>query len=90
MNENHHTTHCGFDEKTTGVNERLMTPKIRRIMNQKDAKCMLREEIEESLLRLKAAKFGHALDDIMPQYSNAFYLPDKSDYEPKINIEDDS
>lgn len=49
---------------------------------------MLQEEIDESLLRLKAAKFGHAIDDIMPQYSNAFYLPDKSDYEPKINIED--
>ena len=59
-------------------------------MNQKDAKCMLKEEIDESLLRLKAAKFGHALEDIMPPYSNAFYLPDKSNYEPKINIEDES
>jgi len=47
---------------------------------------MLKEEIDESLLRLKAAKFGHALEDIMPQYSNAFYLPDKSNYEPKISI----
>lgn len=52
-----------------------MTPKIMRIINQKDAVCMLKEEIGESLLRLKAAKFGHAIEDIVPQHSNAFYLP---------------
>ena len=85
-----HVSSGNHEVQRTGVNERLMTPKIRRIMNQKDAKCMLKEEIDESLLRLKAAKFGHALEDIMPQYSNAFYLPDKSNYEPKINIEDES
>ena len=58
-----------------------------RIINQKDASCMLKDEIGESLLRLKAAKFGHAIEDIAPQYTNAFYLPQKSDYEPKINLE---
>jgi|LakMenEpi03Aug12_release.lakeMendotaPanAssembly.Ray.scaffolds.fasta_scaffold944049_2 hypothetical protein len=47
---------------------------------------MLKEEIGESLLRLKAAKFGHAIEDIVPQHSNAFYLPQKSDFEPKINL----
>jgi hypothetical protein len=40
------------------TNERIMTPKIRRLMNQKDAKFVLKDEIVESLLRLKAAKFG--------------------------------
>ena len=61
--------------ETQNMNQRLMTPKIRRIINQKDAVCMLKEEIGESLLRLKAAKFGHAIEDIVPQHSNAFYLP---------------
>jgi len=45
-----------------------MTPKLRRIIHQKDAKCMLKEEIEESSLRLQAIKFGHALDEVAPQH----------------------
>jgi hypothetical protein len=48
---------------------------------------MLKDEISESLLRLKAAKFGHSIEEIAPQYNNSFYLPDKSAYEPKVNIE---
>lgn len=38
---------------------------------------MLREEIKESLLRLKAAKFGHSIEEIAPAYPNSFYLPNK-------------
>ena len=38
---------------------------------------MLKEEVGESLKRLKAAKYGHKLKDIAPQYANSFYLPDK-------------
>jgi len=60
-----------------------MTPKMKRIVNQKDASGMLKDEIMESLLRLKAAKFGHSIEEIAPQYSNSFYLPDKPDYKPK-------
>jgi hypothetical protein len=56
-------------------------------MNQKDAKFVLKDEIVESLLRLKAAKFGWPLDEIAPLYSNAFYLPEKSKYEPKVEID---
>jgi hypothetical protein len=58
-------------------------------MNQKDATCMLQDEIGDSLLRMKAAKFGHPLDDIAPLYSNAYYLPDKKMYEPKVQVEEE-
>jgi hypothetical protein len=36
---------------------------------------MLKDEIGESTLRLKAAKFGHTIEEIAPQYENTFYLP---------------
>lgn len=44
-------------------------------MQKKDASVMLKEEIGESALRLKAAKFGHHLEEIAPSYGNSFYLP---------------
>jgi len=37
----------------------LYSPKLKGIMQKKDASIMLKEEIGESALRLKAAKFGH-------------------------------
>ena len=40
------------------TNQRLVTPNTRRLMKKKDASVMLKEEISESSLRLKAAKFG--------------------------------
>ena len=63
-------------------NQRLMTPRMKKIMNKRDAACMLKDEITESLLRLKAAKFGHSVEEIAPQYTNSYYLPDKSNYAP--------
>ena len=63
-----------------------MTPRMRKIMNKKDAACMLKDEITESLLRLKAAKFGHSIEEIAPQYTNSYYLPDKSNYAPAKSI----
>lgn len=44
-------------------------------MQKKDTSVMLKEEIGESTLRLKAAKYGHAISDIVPLYDNSFYLP---------------
>ena len=44
-------------------------------MAKKDASIMLKSEIGESALRLKAAKFGHTIEEITPQYANTFYLP---------------
>ena len=67
-------------------NQRLMTPRMKKIMNKKDAACMLKDEITESLLRLKAAKFGHSVEEIAPQYTNSYYLPDKSNYAPAKSI----
>ena len=46
-------------------------------MQKKDASYMLKDEIGESSLRLKAAKFGHTIDEIAPSYENSFYLPQK-------------
>ena len=63
-----------------------MTPRMKKIMNKKDAACMLKDEITESLLRLKAAKFGHSIEEIAPQYTNSYYLPDKSNYAPAKSI----
>ena len=59
-----------------------MTPRMKKISNKKDAAGMLKDEIQESLLRLKAAKFGHSIEEIAPQYKNSYYLPDKSNYAP--------
>ena len=49
-------------------------------MKEKDASVMLKEEISESLLRLKAAKFGRKIEEITPQYDDTFYLPDKAKF----------
>jgi hypothetical protein len=65
------------------TNQRIMTPKMRKLMENKDARDILNEQVNESVLRLKKAKFGHALQDIVPDHKNQFYLPDKSKYFPK-------
>lgn len=38
------------------------------------------------MLRVNAAKFGHSIEEIVPQYTNSFYLPDKSHYAPANKI----
>ncbi len=53
---------------------------MRKLMQNKDAREVLQEEINESVLRLKKAKFGHQLGEIVPQHENSFYLPDKGKY----------
>ena len=64
-------------------NQRLLTPRMRKLMNNKDAREVLQEEINESVLRLKQAKFGHRLVDIVPDHQNSFYLPNKRNYLPQ-------
>jgi hypothetical protein len=64
-------------------NQRLLTPRMRKLMSNKDARDVLHEEVNESVLRLKKAKFGHRLNDIVPDHQNKFYLPEKKDYMPK-------
>jgi hypothetical protein len=47
---------------------------------------MLKDEISESLLRLKAAKYGHPIREIVPGYDNIFYLPEKDLFKVKKTI----
>jgi len=61
-------------------NKKLITPTMQRIMNAKDANQMLKDEIGESTLRLKAAKYGHKISSIVPNHSFEYYLPDKTRY----------
>lgn len=61
---------------------------MHRLSNHKDANVMLKDEIHESVLRLKAAKFGHSIEEIAPNYVNQFYLPDKSDFKTTYLFED--
>jgi len=62
-------------EQSRATNGMIYSPSVKRIIAQKDASVMLRDEIGESGLRLKAAKFGHTINEIAPQYNNTFYLP---------------
>ncbi len=39
---------------------------MKKLMSSKDASGFLKDEIQESQLRLKAAKHGHKLEDIAP------------------------
>jgi len=38
-----------------------MTPRMRRLTTNRDGRDLLQEEVNESILRLKKAKFGHRL-----------------------------
>lgn len=51
-------------------NQRLLTPRMQKLINYKDARVMLQEEVNESVLRLKKAKFGHGINDIVPDHKN--------------------
>jgi hypothetical protein len=42
-------------------NHRLYSPSLKKLMSKEDANIMLKEEIGESTLRLKAVKFGHLI-----------------------------
>jgi hypothetical protein len=53
---------------------------MKKLMSLKDARGVLKEEIMDSQLRLKAAKYGHKLEDIVPDHDHSFYLPDKTLY----------
>ena len=50
------------------------------MISKKDASVMLKEEVGESLKRLKAAKIGHKIALIVPQHQNSFYLPGKEQF----------
>ena len=47
------------------------------MITKQDASVILKDQIGESALRLKAAKFGQTVDEIAPPYETSFYLPHK-------------
>jgi flagellar biosynthesis GTPase FlhF len=49
-------------------NFRLYSPSLLSLIGKKDASEILKDQIGESALRLKAAKFGQTVDEIAPQY----------------------
>lgn len=59
---------------------------MKKLMTKKDAGNMLKDQINESKLRVNAAKFGHSIEEIAPQYTNSYYLPDKSQYAPERQV----
>lgn len=63
-----------------GGGNSLVSMKLRKELKTRDATSLLKSEISNSLKRVKAAKYGHRLEDIAPPYSDEFYLPDKTLY----------
>lgn len=39
---------------------------MKKLMNKRDAGNMLKDQINESMLRVNAAKFGHSIEEIAP------------------------
>lgn len=64
----------------------LFSPQSKKLIGFRNANQVLKDEIQESQLRVKAAKYGHKLDDIVPPYDQSFYLPDKSHYFAKGGV----
>ena len=62
------------------LNTRLNTPSMKRLALINDGNAMLKQEIAESFLRVKAAKHGSRLAEIMPSHKLEFYAPEKTRY----------
>ena len=61
-------------------NKKLKTPYFVLISNVKDGSNILREQINQSAERMKAARHGHSIESIYREYDHSFYLPDKNSY----------
>ena len=64
------------NEEKPFKNHRLNTPSLKRIALVNDGTTILKQEITESFLRVKAAKHGARLREIMPAHERDFYLPE--------------
>jgi len=60
--------------------QRLNTPTLKRMALVNDGRQALKDEINESYLRVKAAKHGMKLEDLVPNHGIEFYMPQKIDY----------
>lgn len=68
-------------QNITVNNQRLNTPSLKRLALINDGSQALKDEIHESYLRVKAAKHGMKLKDLVPNHDNfSFYLPNKLNY----------
>lgn len=59
--------------------QRLNTPTLRMALAY-DSSQALKDEINESYMRVKAAKHGVKLTEIVPEHDINFYLPNKLNY----------
>ncbi|CDW76898.1 UNKNOWN [Stylonychia lemnae] len=64
-----------------GMNNRILSPSLKRlIMTETDGNYILKQEIQDSMKRVKAAKKGFGLYAISPRHDPSFFLPNKKDY----------
>eukprot|EP00347_Sterkiella_histriomuscorum_P005249 403357318 len=64
-----------------GMNNRIHSPSLKRlIMTETDGNYILKQEILDSMKRVKAAKKGFNLNSITPFHEATFYLPNQKDY----------
>lgn len=67
-------------------NKRLNTPGLQRYhKNSKDCYDVLKEQINQSNLRIKAVKFGNSVWHVAPEHSYEYYVPFKDRYVDPIS-----
>ncbi len=66
------------------TNNRLHTPGLQRIqqVGNEDGIKVLRQEIDDSMRRVRAAKRGQAIHEVSPEHGTRFYLPNHKEYFP--------
>ena len=68
-------------ERTKPVlNQVILLPALERVTHLPDGSRLLRREVQESKLRLDAARHGKQLREISPAFQEAYFLPDKTYY----------
>jgi len=61
-------------------NKKLNTPYFKLIAHAKDGSNELKEQITDSVNRMKKARHGHSIDKIYEDHDYSFYLPKKTSY----------
>ena len=68
-------------------NKRLNTPGFVRLQRYtKDGFEVLKTQITQSNLRIKAVKFGNSVRSVAPDHSLSYYVPYKENYIDKISM----
>ena len=74
-----------FDKPSRFSNQRLYTRQLAEASYTTDASEALKQQIGESMLRLRAAQHGHSINEIVPSHHAQFYAPCKRKYLPSRN-----